>query len=69
MIWLLRRDNVNSSLTDDAIRGIARRGLGNEMQEWCENCNMFTLQIVVAYDLKAASPNQNQQQKGIDHEH
>lgn len=51
MVWLLRRSNVNNTITDDDIRGIASRGLGDKMHEWCENCNMFTLQTVVAFDL------------------
>lgn len=54
MTWLLRRDNVNSTLTDKDIRTIAVNHLGEKMHEWCDNCNMFTLQIVVAFDLKAA---------------
>lgn len=55
MVWLLRRKNVNVDLTDDDIQRIAVTGLGAYMKEWCEHCNMFTLQIVVAYDLKKAS--------------
>lgn len=55
MVWLLRRSNVNNTLTDDDIRSIAQRGLGDKMQEWCESCNMFTLQTVVAYDLATTS--------------
>lgn len=51
MIWLLRRSNVNSTMTDDNIRTKARNGLGEKMQQWCEHCNMFTLQTVVAFDL------------------
>lgn len=54
MVWLLRRSNVNSDMTDKDIRSIASRGLGDTMNEWCENCNHFTLQIVVAYNLKEA---------------
>lgn len=57
MVWLLRRSNVNHTLTDKDIRTIATNGLGAEMQQWCENCNMYTLQTVVAFDLAAASPN------------
>ena len=52
MVWLLRRDNVNHTLTDDDINRIAKNGLGARMEEWCENCDMFTLQTVVAFDLK-----------------
>lgn len=51
MVWLLRRSNVNNTLTDEDIIQIATRGLGDEMKEWCENCDMYTLQIVVAFDL------------------
>lgn len=62
MVWLLRRDNVNDSLTDDDIRSIAQRGLGDKMTEWCSNCNMFTLQTVVAYDLPESDTNLNKEQ-------
>lgn len=60
IVWLLRRKNVNQGLTDDDIRSIAVTGLGNKMQEWCENCNMFTLQTVVAYDLATKGKNDNE---------
>lgn len=64
MIWLLRRSNVNSQLTDDAIRTIARNGLGDVMQEWCEHCNMFTLQTVVAFNLATPTSGDNGLNKG-----
>lgn len=51
-IWLIRRDNLNHTLTDDDIRFSARNLLGTDMNEWCEQCDMFTYQIVVAFDMK-----------------
>lgn len=55
MYWLLRRENVNSTLTDEDIRRIASNHLGAKMEEWCNHCNMFTLQTVVAFDLTPSS--------------
>lgn len=57
MYWLLRRENVNPDLTDEDIHNIATRGLGANMQEWCESCDHYTLQTVVAFDLKKLTPN------------
>ena len=65
MVWILRRSNVNTSLSDDNIRSSAVRGLGAHIQEWCENCGMFTLQTVVAYDLNAAKASQTHPEETI----
>lgn len=62
MVWLLRRSNVNDTLTDEDIRNIATRGLGQKMEEWCENCDMFTLQTVVAYNL---TPKSHPKERGL----